>query len=257
MVTANQLPAKLRQLRLGGMMDTLDLRLDQCQKQKLGYVEFLEMLLEDEIGRRSDKRLSVRIARARFEEQKTLEEFDFEFNHEIPAKQIRDLATCRFIERKESVIICGAVGTGKSHIAQAIGHAACRVGYSVLYIKAHRLLADLGGGMADGTWEKRLRRYLNEDLLIMDDFATKGFSELQCESLYEIINERYLKSSNIIVSNRGPKEWYQLFGNPVLGESILDRLINSAHHFLIKGKSYRPMLRPDRQKTFAKSSLKK
>ena len=257
MVTGNQLVTKFKQLRLGGMTETLELRLDQCQKQKLGYMEFLEMMLEDEIERRNNKRMTVRLTRAHFEEQKTLEEFDFGFNPEIPSEKIRDLATCQFIERKESVIICGPVGTGKTHLAQALGHRACRQGYSVLYIKTQRLLADLGGGMADGTLEKRLRRYINEDLLILDDFGTKEFSEHQCENLYELVNERYLKGSTIVVSNRAIKDWYQLFANLVLGESILDRIVNSAHHIISKGRSYRPMLRPDNEKKQDSKSQKR
>lgn len=248
MVEKNQLPEKLRELRLSGMMDTLDLRLDQAQKEKLGYVNFLEILLEDEIARRKQKQLSSRISKAHFKEQKTLRDFDFSFNPEVPAAKIRNLATCRFLENKESAIICGPVGTGKSHIAQSIGHVACRRGYSVLYSRTPRLLADMKSARAEGAWGARLRKYIRPDLLIMDDFGTRGFDDLQCEDLYELIGERHIMGSTMVVSNRSPKEWYALFSNLVLGESILDRLINTAHHIVTKGKSYRPMLRPDKKK---------
>mgnify|MGYP005857365945 CR=1 FL=1 len=242
----HQLERKLKALRLGGMLDTLELRLEQARQGELGHLTFLEMLLEDEINRRTQKALSHRLARARFEEPKTLAEFDFSYNPKIPVATIRDLATCRFLERKESVILCGPVGVGKSHLAQALGHAACQQGYDVLYVKTARLLQDLGGGHADGTWEARLRRYLQPDLLILDDFGLREFTPQQAEDLYELVCERYRAGSMIVVSNRAPQDWYPLFPNPVLAEGALDRLVNSAHHVLITGKSYRPLHRPDR-----------
>ena len=168
MLKPNHLQSKLRALRLGGMLETLDLRLDQAQQGPLGYLEFLELLLEDEISRRDAKSLASRVTKAHFEEQQTLEDFDWSFNAKIPAARIRDLATGQFIARKESVLICGPVGVGKTFIAQALGHQACRLGYSVLFIKTARLLSDLGGGRADGTWTTRLRRYLHPDVLILD-----------------------------------------------------------------------------------------
>ena len=243
---AHQLEPKLKALRLGGMVESLEIRLGEAEKGELGYLTFLEMLLEDEIARRAQKALSRRLARARFEEVKTLADFDFTYNPKIPAATIRDLATGRFIARKESVLIYGPVGTGKSHIAQAIGHAACRRGHEVLYAKIPRLFADLGGGHADGTWESRLRQYLKPDLLILDDFGLRELGIRQAEDLYELICQRYQRSSTMVVSNRAPQDWYPLFPNPVLAEGALDRLVNSSHHLLMVGKSYRPMRRPDR-----------
>jgi DNA replication protein DnaC len=245
MLKPNQLQGQLKALHLGGMLETLELRLDQAQQAKLGYLELLAMLLEDEIARRAQRSLASRIAKAHFEEQKTLEEFDFSFNPQIPSPRIRDLATCQFIEAKESVIVCGPVGTGKSHIIQALGHCACRQGYSVLFIRTGRMLSDLGGGKADGTWESRLRRYLQPDLLILDDFCLKELSPLQAEDIYELISERCRIASTVIASNRSPKDWYPLFPNPVLAEGALDRLINCSHHLVLEGRSYRPRLRPE------------
>jgi len=141
MTKVHHLENKLKTLKLGGMLDTLELRLDQAGRDSLGYVDFLEVLLEDEVQRRANKSLAARIAHARFEEIKTIEEFNFSFNPKMPAQQIKDLATCRFVEGRESVIICGPVGVGKSHIAQALGHQACRPGYKVLFIKTIRLLS--------------------------------------------------------------------------------------------------------------------
>ena len=240
-----QLQPRLKRLRLGGMLQTLELRLDQAHTERLGHLEFLELMLEDEIQRRANKALANRIQRARFEEAQTLSEFDFAFNPKIPAAQIRDLATCGFIERKESVLLVGPVGVGKTHVAQAIGHAACRQGRSVLFDKTARVLSDLGAGHLDATWERRLRRYLAPDLLILDDFGLRAFSERQGEDLYELISERVRRGSTIVTSNRPPTEWYALFPNAVLAEGALDRLINASHHVTLEGRSFRPRQRPD------------
>lgn len=246
MAGEHHLIAKLKGLKLSGMLHTLEMRLSEAQQEQLGYVEFLEMLMEDELQRRANQRLARRVARARFEEIKTLEGFDFSSNPKLPARQIRDLASCEFIERKQWVLFIGPVGVGKTHLLQAIGHQACRLGYTVLYMKSSRLLADLGGGHADGTWESRLRRYLKPDLLLLDDFAMKEFTAQQAEDIYELIDNRSRTGSVMVASNRSPQDWYPLFPNPVLAEGILDRLINKAHHVIIQGKSYRPRLRPDR-----------
>ena len=240
-----QLQPRLKRLKLGGMLQTLELRLDQAHQEKLGHLEFLELMLEDEIQRRANKALARRIQRARFEEAQTLTDFDFTFNAKIPASQIRDLATCGFIERKESVLLVGPVGVGKTHIAQAIGHTACMQGRSVLFDKTARVLGDLGAGHLDGTWERRLRRYLSPDLVILDDLGLRAFTERQGEDLYELVSERVRRGSTIVTSNRPPKEWYALFPNAVLAEGALDRLINAAHHVTLEGRSYRPRQRPD------------
>ena len=236
---------KLKNLKMGGMQETLELRLRQCQDEHLGYIEFLEFLLEDELQRRANKKLERRVVQAHFEEVKTLETFNFEFNPKTPSRQIMDLATCQFIERKEWALFIGPVGVGKSHLIQALGHQACRLGYRVLFIRASRMLTDLGGGHADGTWENRLRRYLKPDLLLIDDFAMKELTLKQAEDFYELVNERSHTGSLVLASNRSPKDWYPLFPNPVLAEGILDRLINKAHHVVLTGRSYRTQLKPE------------
>ena len=240
-----ELETKLKLLKLGGMLHTLELRRAQAEEQRLGHVEFLALLLDDENDRRQPKMLAQRIHRARFEESKTLEEFDWSFNPQIPAEQLRNLATCGFAERHESVLLCGPVGVGKTHCAQALGHAACRAGYTVLFTKTAAFLRDLAGGRADGSWEPRLRRYLSSDVLILDDFGMREFTPTQAEDLYELICERFRTGSMVVTSNRPPKDWYALFPNPVLAESALDRLVNSAHHVIFRGRTYRPLRRPD------------
>lgn len=240
-----ELQTQLKTLRLGGMLHTLELRRAQAEDQRLGHLEFLALLLDDEIDRRQSKMLAERIHRARFEEEKTLEEFDWSYNPQIPAEQLRNLATCAFVERHESVLLCGPVGVGKTHAAQALGHAACRAGHTVLFTKTTAMLRDLAGGRADGSWEPRLRRYLQSDVLILDDFGMREFTPTQAEDLYELICERYRAGSMIVTSNRSPRDWYALFPNPVLAESALDRLVNSAHHVTLRGRTYRPLRRPD------------
>jgi DNA replication protein DnaC len=143
------------------------------------------------------------------------------------------------------VILCGPVGVGKTHLAQALGHQACRAGYKVLFMKTSRLLSDLGGGRADDTWEKRLQHYLKPNLLIIDDFALKEFTKTQAEDLYELIDRRYHSSSMMVTANRIPKDWYPLFPNPVIAESALDRLVSGSHVITLTGKSYRAFLRPN------------
>jgi DNA replication protein DnaC len=246
MADMHQLENKMRMIKLSGMVETLDMRLSQAQKEGLAFTQFLEMLLEDEVQHRANKKLASRIIRAHFEEEKSLEGFDFNFNPKLPAQYIRELATCQFIERKESVILCGPVGVGKTHLSQALGHQACRAGYNVLFIKASRLLSDLGGGRADDSWEKRLQYYLKPNLLILDDFAMKEFTKTQAEDLYELIDRRYHSSSLIVTANRVPKDWYPLFPNPVIAESALDRLVSCAHVITLTGKSYRALLRPNK-----------
>jgi len=246
MADLHQLENKMRMIKLSGMVETLNMRLDQAQKEGMAFTQFLEILLEDEVQHRANKRLATRIIRARFEEEKNLEGFDFNFNPKLPAAYIRELATCQFIERKESLILCGPVGVGKTHLAQALGHQACRAGYNVLFIKASRLLSDLGGGRADDTWEKRVQHYLKPQLLILDDFAMKEFTKTQAEDLYELIDRRHHSSSLIVTANRIPKDWYPLFPNPVIAESALDRLVSCAHVITLTGKSYRSLMRPNK-----------
>lgn len=245
MTQAHQLESTLRKLKLSGMLETLEARLGQARAGDLGHLEFLQTLCEDEIGRRGRKMLALRIHKARFEEPTTLEDFDFNYNPKIPAAVIRDLASCNFIEGAESVILHGPVGVGKTHCAQALGHMACRRGFSVAFYKTSRMLNELAGGRLDGSWESRLRKLARYDLLILD-FGMRDFTAAQADDLYELVSERIRRGGFVLTSNRKPSDWYGLFPNPVVAEGILDRLINSAHHVLMDGKSFRPNKRPGR-----------
>ena len=253
---SHQLTTSLRALKLSGILDTLEVRLTQARAGELGHLEFLEVRLEDEIARREHKALYERVRRARFEEQATIEDFDFAFNPKLPVALIRDLATLRFLENRESVLLFGPVGVGKTHIAQALGHLACRRGYSVSFLKTSRVLSDLAGGRADGSFETRLRRLVRTELLILDDFGLRGFTQSQGDDLFELISERHKRGSLILTSNRTPKDWYELFPNPVVAEGILDRLVNSAFHVHMEGRSYRPHKRPGQGDILAKGGEK-
>lgn len=241
-----QVESYLKKLNLNGMADTLEVRLGGAQQEALGYLEFLEFLVQDEMERRHQKGLERRVKQARFQEVKTLAEFDFTYNPQIPASRIRDLATGHFVEQRASILIGGPVGVGKTFIAQALGYQACVLGHRVLFTKTTRLLADLGGGHADGTYEARLKSYLRPDVLILDDFCLTAFTEQQSQDLYRLIDERLRTGPIIATSNRSPEHWYELFPNPIIGEAILDRLVNTSHVLTLTGKSYRPRLRPSR-----------
>ncbi len=239
----NALTASLRALKLGGMLQTLDARLAQARAGELGHLEFLQVLCHDEISRRETTAITRRTRRARFEETLTLEGFDFTAAPKLPAAQIRDLAALRRLQAGESVILYGPVGAGKTHIAQALAHLAIRAGAEARFTKTSRALADLAGGHADGTWTRRLRELARPAVLVLDDFAMRELTTTQADDLYELINERAGRSL-ILTSNRSPVDWYPLFPNPVIAESLLDRLINNSHQLLMNGAGYRPHKRP-------------
>jgi DNA replication protein DnaC len=245
-VKAHHLEESLRKLKLFGMLDTIETRLAQATAGDLGHVELLQGLCEDESARRDATGLERRLRAAHFEQLCSIEDFDFAFNPKIPAARIRDLATLRFVEQGESVILHGPVGVGKSMIAQGLGHGACRRGHAAVFTKTSRLLADLAGGHADRSFEARLRHWARPGVLIFDDFAMRDFTLAQADDLYELVTERAGKAS-IFTANRQASDWYSLFPNPVVAESILDRIVNSAHHVFMDGKSYRPNKRPGDQ----------
>ena len=238
-----QLESLLRTLKLPGMADMLGERLAQAAAGKLGHAELLALLCGDELARRDAAGLSRRLAAARFESTAAIEDLDFGYNPDIPAGVIRDLATLRFLDHGESIILHGPVGVGKTMLAQALGQLACRRGHTAAFTKTSRLLADLAGGHADHSWANRLRRWARPALLICDDFAMRELSMPQADDLYELITERAGRPV-IFTSNRTPADWYPLFPNPVVAESILDRIVNTAHHVAMPGRSYRPRRRP-------------
>ena len=240
----HQLTPHLKQLRLSGILATLDARHRQAIDGQWSYVEFLARLLEDEVERRAQKQLGLRLRRATLTSTKTLETFDFQFNPTLNRQQILALAAGDYIQDKHNVLLCGPTGVGKTHLAQALGQEACRQGFQVLFINTHKMLQHLHGGRADGSWERRLNLYLRPDLLILDDFGLKPLQPPAPEDLYDVINERYERGSILLTSNRAPAEWPALFRDPLLASAGLDRLTHRAEVVIIRGASFRAQSRP-------------
>jgi DNA replication protein DnaC len=239
------LAESLKTLKLSGMLETLDARLSQAHNGDLGHLEFLQILCDDEITRREAQSMNRRLRRARFETTATLESFDFATSPKLPAVQIRDLAALRWLHAGESVLVYGPVGVGKTHVAQALGLLAVRTGAEARFHETSKLLADLAGGHADGTFTKRLAAHAKPAVLILDDFAMREFTAQQADDLYELVSQRITDGTSLIITaNRAPQDWYGLFPNPVVAESLLDRLINTSHQVFMNGPSYRPNKRP-------------
>lgn len=235
----HQLIPQLKHLRLSGILETLDARTRQAIEGKWSYIEFLSRLLEDEVERRAQKQLGLRLRRATLNTTKTLETFDFAFNPTINRQQVLALAACDYIRQQRNVLICGPTGVGKTHLAQALAHEACRQGFNVLFTNTHKMLQHLHGGRADGSWERRLNVYLRPALLVLDDFGLKPLQPPAPEDLYDVINERYERGSILLTSNRAPGEWPDLFRDPLLASAGLDRLLHRAEVLIIRGESFR------------------
>jgi DNA replication protein DnaC len=233
------LKPNLKRLKLTGILDSLDIRINEAISGKWSYSLFLQHLLDDEIDRRNYKQLKKILGKSNLEPDKTLELFDFSFNKHISVKVIKELATCSFLSKKQVIFFVGPSGVGKSHLAQAIGHEACRRSIETLYRNTYNLLKWINAGRGDGTHEKRIKQIIKIPLLILDDFGLRSLSEAQQADLYEIISDRYDKTSTIITSNRDFNEWPSVFTNPLMGSAAMDRLVHRAVKIVIEGKSYR------------------
>lgn len=220
-------------------------RVAYARKTKLPEADFLELVLQDEIDRRDATNLQQRLKRACFAEEQTLESFDWDAAVSFDRDRIRDLFGLGFIQHKQDVLFMGPVGVGKTFLASALGHAACRAGRQVLFLRADVMFKQLRQARADYTHEKALRRLLVPDLLIVDDFGLRRLDAVTSTDIYEIIIERHKKSSTIFTSNRSVEEWVPLFDDPILAQSALDRLAHNAYHIVIEGDSYRRRQRPD------------
>ena len=257
-----ELSPMLKQLRLSGIMDSIETRNRQAIEKKMSYMDFLATIITDEVARRNQKKLATALRRANFRNQKTLEEFDFTFNPNINRSLVMDLSSCRFMSEKVCVFIIGPCGTGKSHLAQALGHSAIRNGYSVLFTSASKMLANLNAARAINGYDRHFAKLAGVDLLIIDDFGLKPLKQAQDEDFHEIISERYERKSTIVTSNLDIPEWTDAFPNRILGEATIDRLRHGAYTVILEGKSYRspkPIKKSSkstRQKSAQKATLK-
>jgi DNA replication protein DnaC len=229
----------LNKLRLSGLAQSLDVRLQEATGNGLNHVEFLELVLADELAVRAERLMNRRLKVAAFREPKTLEDFDFAFNPAIRKKQIFDLATCRFVREARDVLFLGPPGTGKSHLVQALGYQAIKNGFTVLYRSIFDVVRDFLHDEALGGQEKVLLKYIKPDLLAIDDMGMKQLPKRSGEYLFEIIMRRYQVRSTIMTSNRPLEDWGKLIGDVPAATAILDRFLHNADVISITGKSYR------------------
>ena len=235
------LKPKLSRLKLSGILEHLDLRLEQAIKGKWSYTEFLLNLFQDEIERRDYHMLALRLKKSNLDPKKRLDNFDFNINPSLNERCIREIALCDFIEKKENILFLGPTGVGKTHLSHAIGHEAIRKDYDVYTERVTVILGVLNAGRADGSYMRRLQNLCKIHLLILDDFGLNDLTKTQQDDLYELIYGRYENTSTIITSNRNMNEWFSLFNNQLLASAAMDRLVHRAKKITIEGDSYRVM----------------
>jgi DNA replication protein DnaC len=240
-----ELQRSLRQLRLGGMAAVLETRLRQAQAEPMAPIDLLATLVNDELSRRSDRLLERRRKQASFRDpEKTLDNFDFQFNPKLNRSLVFDLATGSFIDRREDALFLGPGGTGKSHLAQSIGQAAILQGHKVIYRETHILLEELADATLDGTRKQYMESISTVALLIIDDFGMRKLPQTAAEDLLEIIMRRYERASTLLTSNRPVEDWGKLLGDVAAVGSMLDRLLHHGHVLKCGPKSWRTKTTP-------------
>jgi len=240
----NQLKEQMKRLKLSGMLEHIDLRIMESQQNQLSYSEFLAMLITDEIEKRNMAKLGRLIKQANLGVEKTLESFDLSFNPSINAAYIRELCSCQFIEKGENIFFLGPTGTGKTHLAKAICHMACRKYLTVAFFPFYQFFNEFSRATLNNQLNKFMKKLIKVDLLAIDDFAFKKIDQKAAEFLYTIVDTRYTVKSIILTSNRVMTDWSSIFPDPVVANAILDRLAHNAHQIVIKGESYRKKFKP-------------
>lgn len=242
MDTDTELRQQLTKLKLSGVLESLEARLLECQQNQIDYKTFLKMVLQDEIERRKKRKIQRLIKKAKFGTIKVLEDFDMSLSTGLNPTQVRQLATCDYIHRAEGVILTGPPGTGKTHLAKALGHEACRRTLKTRFFSFNGLFQALARAELREKLDRMKKRLIKADLLIIDDFAFRKIDQQQSELLYEIIDGRYGARSTILTSNRAMGDWMGIFPDPVIAGAILDRLTHQAHQIQLKGESVRKKL---------------
>jgi DNA replication protein DnaC len=235
----DNLARTLKKLRLSGLLESLEVRLHEAQSHQLNHLEFLELIVQDELAVRADRQRERRVKAAGFREVKPLEDFDWSFNPSVPKKLIFELATCRYLKEARDVLWMGPPGVGKSFLVQALGYQAIRAGHHVLYRSIFDLVRDFAQDEALGGVDKVLTRYLKPDLLIIDDMGMKQLPQRSGEYLFEVIMRRYEVRSTMMTSNRPLEDWGKLLGDVPSATAILDRFLHHAEMIQITGRSYR------------------
>lgn len=235
----NTMMTGFKTFHLAGMAKTAELRIAQAAEQNLSHREFLDMLLEDEKTNRDDNRRTRLFTAARFPCVKTMEDFDFSFQPSVKKGEVLELSTCRFIEKKENIVLCGQPGTGKTHLAVSLGVKALGYGYTVLFTTVWDMIATLQYARADHTYKKKIEYYAKPDLLILDELGYRSMAETTVEDFFEIVTRRHEKKSIVITTNREYTAWNTIFIDKTLTGAIIDRLIYHCHTIVITGESYR------------------
>lgn len=246
----------LKRLRLSGLLFTLGDRIVWAKKNGLDPQDFLELVLQDEVDRREQSGLNHRLERAGFEEEQTLEGFDWDAKVTFDRQLVKNLFGLSFLERRENVVFTGPVGVGKTFLAAALGHSVCRTQKNVLFIRGDVMLRQLRQSRGDNSTERLMRKLIAVDLLIIDDFGLRKLTHEQSSDVYELIVERHRKASTIVTSNRDIDEWTPLFDDPLLAQSAIDRFANNAHQISMEGESYREKQGPGAQRKQKKNGRK-
>ncbi|MGB0873596.1 MAG: IS21-like element helper ATPase IstB [Solirubrobacterales bacterium] len=235
-----ELDQSLRRLRLSGMADTLSTRIVEAQSERVTHHDFLATLVHDELNRRQDRLIERRIKKAGFRDRdKSLDTFDFAFNPKMDRKLVFELGACRFVARREDVLLLGPPGTGKSHVAQALGLAAAHQGFHVLYKEAHVLAEELADATLDDTRRDYMKGIAAAQLLIVDDLGMRKLPRSASEDLLEVVMRRYERASTIVTSNRPVDDWGKLLGDNAAVSAMLDRLLHHSHILKCGPRSYR------------------